>query len=336
MFCTNCGKSMPDDVKFCPNCGAVNQHAAAQPAQPEPAPQPQAAYTAPTQPVQPEPAPQPQAAYTAPAQPVQPEPAPQPQAAYTAPAQPVQPEPAPQPQAAYTAPAQPVQPEPAPQPQATYSYTAPAQPAAPVYPQGAYAQPAYAGAAAPAKKKTGLIVGICAGGVVVIAAVVLVILWLTGVFGGGGGVAPGNTPTSVANNYINAIMDSNGVDGQAILDLLPDQLIQEAINEGSYSSEAELAADLESTASSITDDLEYLDSMGVTYSFTVGQSSPVSDSYLETLKAAYEEVSLTVSEAQTVDADFTYTVLGETYTETMEIPVIKIGNTWYLDLYSLS
>ena len=51
MYCSNCGKELPDNAKFCNNCGA--QQGAAQPAaaprpQPAPPPPPQGQY--PTQP----------------------------------------------------------------------------------------------------------------------------------------------------------------------------------------------------------------------------------------------------------------------------------------------
>ena len=277
MFCTNCGKPIPEGAAFCPNCGAANQHDAPQQA-----------------PVQ---------------EPV---------------TQPVQPEP--QPQAAYTAPAQPAQPEP--QPQAVY--TAPAQPAYPGAAQPAYAAPV----AAPAKKKTGLIVGICAGGVVVIAAIVVVILWLTGVFGGGVG---GNSPTAVANQFINAITNPNGTSGQEILDLLPEELVAYGMDEGGYSSEAEMAADLENEiGGSLIDALDELETYGGEYSFTVGAATPVDADDLEDIQSAYQEVGANIAEAQTVEVDFNVSVFGEEISQPMDVSVVKVGNRWYLDVYSMS
>ena len=181
------------------------------------------------------------------------------------------------------------------------------------------------------KKKTGLIVGICVGGVVVIAAVVLLILWLTGVFGGSSG-----SPKAVAESYVSAIMQPEGVDGQAILDLLPDQLVNEAIAQGSFSSEREMAESLEYAAGTVAESLQYLEDYGISYEYTVGQGTPVSESELSSVQDAYQEYNINVGAAQTVEVVFTLSYQGETMEETIEVPVVQIGGSWYLDSYSLS
>ena len=154
MFCTKCGKMLPDDSRFCSGCGnavsSAPSHTAQprggsvylrppQPMQPTPlasayrppvtpmhTPPASPAYHAPARPVYPpQPAPmyrppvQPQPApmYQPPAQPVQP----QPVLTYQPPAQPVQPQPVP----TYQPPVQPVQPQPAPAPQPPVQTVAP-------------------------------------------------------------------------------------------------------------------------------------------------------------------------------------------------------------------
>lgn len=294
MFCTNCGTSISDDAKFCPNCGAVNQRAAqaAQPAQAQPA--------------------------AAPAQPVQPEPIPQPVEA--APVQPAQVNQAPQPVYA----AAPAQQQAMPQNGPAYS---------------AEMYPGYGAAAvAPVKKKkTGLIVGICAGGVVVIAAIVVLILWLTGVFGGGvaGGVG-GNSPAAVANSFIDIVMDPNGIDGQKVMDLLPDEMIDYAMSEGDYANEAEMADALEySLGNSMVRNLQLMEDYGISYDVSIGETTPVSDYELEDIQEAYQEIGVNVSDAQTVEAVFNFEMDGETYSESTDIATIQVGGQWYLDTYSM-
>lgn len=306
MYCTNCGNPVSDNAKFCPSCGAV----LSQDSQPVPSQQSQ-------------PAPQSQAEAPVP-QPVAP-----PQEA-VAPA-PSQPQPASgEPVAAA--------PEPAPNYQAAaYQAAQPGgQPAAPsAYSPAAYgAQPAYAGTttyAPPApKKKTGLIVGICAGGAVVVAAIVLVILWLTGVFGGSNA-----SPKAVAERYVSALTQSDGVDGQALLDLMPDRLVQELIADGEYSSEAELADDMESATGSISEGLAYMESYGVSYQFTVGEGTPVSNSTLSDIQDAYQEYGMNVTAAQDVEINFTYSLGEHQESQTETIPVVQIDGSWYLDMYSM-
>ena len=295
MFCTNCGTSISDDAKFCPNCGAVNQRAA------------QAAQSAQTQPA-------------APAQPVQPEPTPQP--VETAPVQPTQINQAPQPVYA----AAPVQQQAMPQDGPVY--------ATEVYP----GYGAAAAAAAPVKKKkTGLIVGICAGGAVVIAGIVVLILWLTGVFGGGvaGGVG-GNSPAAVANSFIDIVMDPNGIDGQKVMDLMPDEMIDYGMSEGGYANEAEMADALEySLGGSMVENLQLMEDYGISYDVSIGEIAPVSDYELEDIQDAYQEIGVTVSDAQTVEAVFNFEMDGETYSESTDIATIQVGGQWYLDTYSM-
>ncbi|MBR5115245.1 MAG: zinc ribbon domain-containing protein [Oscillospiraceae bacterium] len=195
MFCTNCGKQIPEGSRFCTNCGAkLNIPEAPEKAAPEqPAFTPPAApvYTAPEAPAAPA-APE-QPVYTAPAAPEQPvftPPAAPVYAAPEAPAAPAAPE-----QPVYTAPTAPEQPVyRAPEAPAAPAYTVPEAPAysapqqQPYAAQQTYAAPAYAPQqtyAAPPKQKKGpklgLIIGIIAA-VVVIGA--LVACFLLGVFSG--------------------------------------------------------------------------------------------------------------------------------------------------------
>ncbi|MCR5648209.1 MAG: zinc-ribbon domain-containing protein [Oscillospiraceae bacterium] len=200
MFCTNCGKQIPEGSRFCTNCGTKIVFEAAEKAAPEapvftpPAAPEQPAFTPPVAPVPPEApvftAPEAPAAPEAPEAPVftAPEAPAAPEApVFTAPEAPAAPEAPvftapPQPEApVYTAPQQPVYA--APQQQAY----APRQPAyAPQQPAYAPQQPAYAAPAKQKKKgpKLGLIIGIIAA-VVVIGA--LVACFLLGVFSGAKG-----------------------------------------------------------------------------------------------------------------------------------------------------
>jgi hypothetical protein len=73
MFCTSCGKEIPDDSKFCTNCGTTlgdNESSAPEAAQTPPQPEPQ--------PAQAQPAPPPQQPQAAPQQQMPPQPAPMP------------------------------------------------------------------------------------------------------------------------------------------------------------------------------------------------------------------------------------------------------------------
>ena len=148
-FCQNCGNKLPEPVKEAPI--EVPQEAPAAPVFEAPA---APVYEAPAEPAAP--------VYEAPAAPV-----------YEAPAAPAAPA-----YQAPTAPVSPVYPQAPSYPQNVPNYApkaAPVPPAAPQYAAPPYGAPAYAAAPAPApkKKKTGLIIGLCAGAAVLIAALVL-------------------------------------------------------------------------------------------------------------------------------------------------------------------
>lgn len=233
MFCTNCGKEIKDDSKFCENCGTPVQNIEA-PADPAPAAEIPEEPTvnifsndipAPAAPVIPEPAEAPaveekipeltlDAAPEIPETPVVPDipelektapvapdyasasaqTEPQPQAYQ--PYQPQQAEPQPQ---AY----QPYQPQPQPQQQAYQPYQPAQQPnqGGTTY-QSTYQQP-------PKKKKTGLIIAIAVIAVVAILAVV----------GLGGGAKGGyKTPEALYDAYFKAVAAN---DNNAIKDMMP-------------------------------------------------------------------------------------------------------------------
>ena len=215
MFCTNCGKQIPEGSRFCTNCGAkLNIPEAPEKAAPEqPAFTPPAApvYTAPEAPAAPA-APE-QPVYTAPAAPEQP--------AFTPPAAPVYA--APEAPAAPAAPEQPVYTAPTAPEQPVYrapeapAYSAPQQ--QPYATQKTYAAPAYAPQqtyAAPPKQKKGpklgLIIGIIAA-VVVIGA--LVACFLLGVFSGPKGTV-GKALKKSVKAYSSAIDDLDPIDLKAL------------------------------------------------------------------------------------------------------------------------
>lgn len=144
-----------------------------------------------------------------------------------------------------------------------------------------------------------------------------------------------NSPLGVAQLYTNAVLNHDETSGQAILDLLPDQLTNEMISDGSFSSEAEIAEYLTSSMDSVTEAFEHMEEQGVECQIKEGTSAPVSESELSAIQEAYQEYDIDVSEAQTATIVLELTYEGQSSEQPMDVPVVKIDNDWYLDAYSI-
>lgn len=145
-----------------------------------------------------------------------------------------------------------------------------------------------------------------------------------------------NSPEGVAQRYTNAILNHDETSGQTILDLLPDQLTNEMISQGSFSNEAELAEYLTSSMDSVTEAFEHMEEQGVECQIKERTSAPVSESELSAIQEAYQEYDIDVSEAQTATIVLELTYEGQSSEQPMDVPVVKIDNDWYLDAYSMS
>ena len=293
MYCEFCGKAIPDKALACPECGYPVKEA-------EPKNQP------PAHPNQQE---------TTLLDPTQIRPQAQPQ--YQPPEAPSEPMYQPQSQPQYQSPA--VQYQPQYQPAAPYLFQPGIQSTPPKQPKEK-------------KKHPALIAGLCSGfGVALIAVGAIVVLWLTGFLSFGGQTAAptsvtANTPQQVAEELANAISNT---DGQAMVDLIPDAMIDDLAAESGAADEEELAASLEEVFSA---SMVYIYSMGGTVDFTVEDTgAPVSDSELEEIQELYADYGQ-VTAAETVPVTMTIDIMGETATDNEEVPVIQMDGVWYLDI----
>lgn len=329
MYCEFCGKAIPDKALACPECGYPVKEAnlksqpPVEPNQQETTmldptqirPQAQPQYQVPERPSEPVYQPQPQFQTTE----TQPEPAYQSQPQYQPPEAPSESMYQPQSQPQYQSPA--VQYQPQYQPAGSYQYQPNAQqPTPPKQPKEK-------------KKHPALISGFCSGfGVALIAVGAFLILWLTGFvsIGENPAAAPAsaaaNTPQQVAEELANAISNT---DGQAMVDLIPDAMIDDLAAESGAADEEELAASLEEVFSA---SMVYIYSMGGTVDFTVEDTgAPVSGSELEEIQELYTDYGQ-VTAAETVPVTMTIDIMGETATDNEEVPVIQMDGVWYLDI----
>ena len=161
--------------------------------------------------------------------------------------------------------------------------------------------------------------------ITMIAAAVAVILLFSLVFGGRG-------YKKTVSNFMDAFIDLNA---KGMVNMLPDKVLQKALEEEGYSKNdlkfliAELQDELDSSMS-------YVDMFGdYKLDYKILGAQDVSKERLSYIKENYSEIGVKVSAAKTVEVEMTIDVMGRSQTETVDIVVIKIGRSWYIDAESM-
>ena len=155
----------------------------------------------------------------------------------------------------------------------------------------------------PAKKnrEKGIVLAVC-----VIVAVVLLVYTL------GGRSYKKTIDTFVTSQF--------AVDAQSIVELLPEKVVDKALEETGYS-KTELVDEA-------NDSLKKL-------SYKMTNVEDVTDDDLDDLKSNYEDINVKVSAAKTVEVEFTLKGDETEVSNSLEISVIKVDRSWYLDLYTM-
>jgi len=166
-------------------------------------------------------------------------------------------------------------------------------------------------------------IGMIAVGVIVIAAVIAMIL----IFGG-------RSYKRTVDQFCKA---SFAIDAKAIFNLLPDAMIDYALEEGGYGKNDldELIEESEEELQYQVDNLESYLGEDWKVSHKIVGAEDITGKELRELKESYEDVDVKVSAAKTVEVELTVKG-GETEeNNTMDISVIKVGRSWYLDFISM-
>lgn len=157
------------------------------------------------------------------------------------------------------------------------------------------------------------------------AAVVLILIFV--LFGGRGYKA-------TVKQFFKATFDA---DGEAIVDLLPDDLLDYVLDEAGYD-EDELDEFIEEIEDEIEDQLAYIERYlgdDLDFSYKIVDSEDIKGDDLKDIKKEYKRAGVKVSAAKEVEVELTVKA-GKTENEdTITISVIKVGRSWYLDLDSM-
>ncbi len=172
-----------------------------------------------------------------------------------------------------------------------------------------------------AKKNRAIGIAVIAGAVAVVAAVVLLVVLL----GGGGS----SSAKSAAVDFVETMFDGKI---SKLVDMVPDELLKGLAKERDISkSEARdmLAGGLE--------ELESYTGILKLAKLKVGHAEveDMDRDDLDRLKDDYAEYDVKVKDGKTVEVEVSMEFMDEKETETIDVPVVKIGGSWYVDFMNL-
>lgn len=164
-------------------------------------------------------------------------------------------------------------------------------------------------------REKGIVLALC-----VIVAVVLLVYTL------GGRSYKKTIDTFVTSQF--------AVDAQSIVELLPEKVLDKELEETGYS-KTEL---VEETNDSLKKQVDYIDQyLGDDWklSYKMTNVEDVTGDDLNDLKSNYEDINVKVSAAKTVEVEFTLKGDETEISNSLEVSVIKVDCSWYLDLYTM-
>lgn len=166
-------------------------------------------------------------------------------------------------------------------------------------------------------------IGIIAVAVIAIIAIVLVLV-LTG----------GRGYKATVDKFIAASFE---VDAEAIVDLMPDEVIDYALKDAGYDTDdrSMLIQKANDTLQDTVDRIERSVGSDWTVSHEIEDVEDVTGTDLDALKQEYENLGVKISAAKTVPVNLTVTVGSNSDSTYTKISVIKVGRSWYLDMLSM-
>ncbi len=163
-------------------------------------------------------------------------------------------------------------------------------------------------------------------GIIVVGVIAVIVIGLIiALFGG-------RSYKSTVNKFVNASMEA---DAKAIVSLIPDKVIDYIMDEEEYEDEDEMLDDLEEELRNQIDYIERYFGEDWKVSHEILSVEEVTGDDLDDLKDDYEDMDIKVSAAKTVEVQLTVKA-GETESSnSMDVSVIKVGRSWYLDMESM-
>lgn len=164
-------------------------------------------------------------------------------------------------------------------------------------------------------------------GIVAIVAIAIIAIGVSA-FGG-------RSYEETVEDHFNALTAG---DGQAIIDLFPEETIDYVLDEAGYDDNEldemimDLSARLQEDWGEFDD--RYGDAWDVTY--TILNDVEMTGSDLDSLTTMYSQMDVKISAAREVEIETVVNANGEEVADlTMDIPLIKSGKNWYIDALNI-
>ncbi len=158
-------------------------------------------------------------------------------------------------------------------------------------------------------------------GIIAVAAVAAIVLLITCFF-----IFGGRSYKAVVKDYFKA---TEKADAKLMMDLLPDDLIKSVMKEEDMTKK-EMTEELQESLDMLH---KYYDEVEISYEIEDTEEFDKDD--LKDLKEDYKEYGVKVKDAMIVEVEVTMELDGDERTQTMELVLIKVGGSWYLDIDSM-
>lgn len=165
-------------------------------------------------------------------------------------------------------------------------------------------------------------------GMIAVAVIVVLVIILGVVLFGG------RSYKATVKKFVDATFDA---DAKAIVDLMPEEIITYALEQEGYES-GELNDFIDEGDEALQEQLDSLNGYlgeGWKISYNITDEEDVKGDDLDDVKDAYEDVDIKVSSAKNVEIVITVSGDETESSNTLDISLIKIGRSWYLDMMSM-
>jgi len=163
-----------------------------------------------------------------------------------------------------------------------------------------------------------------AGVAVVAVALALILIFTLG----------GRSYEKTVAQYIESQFEGD-IDG--IIDLFPKKMMDEILDEAGYDEDEydEFVREGEEALEEMLDYLEMYIGDDWELEYEIVDTETITGEELEDIIDYYADHDVKVKEAKTVEVYFVLTADGMDFDNTMDLSLIKIGNSWYLDLNTM-
>lgn len=177
---------------------------------------------------------------------------------------------------------------------------------------------------APAPKPKNRKVAIIAGVAIVVVAAILLGVFLLG----------GRSYEKTIEKFVDAQFHA---DAGAIFDLIPKKMISYVMEEAGYDAD-KFDAMIEDLNEEIQEQMEYLDALlGEEWKldYKIQETEDVTGDRLDRIKENHREAGVKVSAAKIAEVELTISAGDFEQSNTMNIALVKVGRSWYLDVTSM-